>query len=121
MRRRRTELAGHPELAARVRLQPLPFEVVHDGAVELALGDVRVHFDEIPIRLRIPFLRRRVLAGSLGPFGVRLQPVDARIRAVEAVTRGVLGGEDSGVEVRLEGAFHARVEVTDDPDEEAGE
>ena len=37
MRRRRTELAGHPELAARVRLQPLPFEVVHDGA------DARVH------------------------------------------------------------------------------
>ena len=118
MTRRRVELAGHPELAARVLMQPFPFEVVHDGAVELSLGDVHLHFDEVPIRLRIPFLRRRVLAGSVGPFGVRMKPVDARIRAAEAVTRGVLGGEESGLEARLEGAFRARAEITDGEAEE---
>jgi hypothetical protein len=123
VRRRRIEAAGHPELAARVRIAPLPFEVVHDGAVELSLGDVHVRFDQIPIRLRIPFLSRSVLAGSIGPFGVRLRPVDVRIRAAEAVTRGVVGGEGSGLEVRLEGVGRAEAEITDrggEDEEEAG-
>jgi hypothetical protein len=119
MTRRRIDLAAHPELVARTRMQPFRFEIASRGGIELALGDVHLHFDEIPIRLRVPFLSRRVLAGSVGPFGVRMRPVEARIRCAEMETRGVLGGEESGVDVSLEGACRATVEICDDG--EAGE
>ena len=104
-----------------MRLHPFKFEVASSGTVELALGDIHLRFDEIPIHMRIPFLHRRVLAGSIGPFGVNMKPVDARIRASEAVTRGVIGGEESGVDVRVEGACRATVEISEDSGEEKAE
>jgi hypothetical protein len=124
MSRKRIEVAAHPELAARVRMQPFQFEVAASGGFEIALGDVHLQFDEIPIRLRVPFLNRRVLAGSIGPFGVRMKPVEVRVRIAEVVTRGVLGGEQSGLNLSLEGACRASVEICgdealDDPDGEA--
>jgi hypothetical protein len=119
VKRRQIDLAAHPELVARVRMQPFKFEVGSRGALEVSLGDVHLHFDEIPIRLRVPFLSRRVLAGSVGPFGVRMEPVEGRIRCAEMVTEGVLGGEESGVDVRLDGACRATAEIVDDGCEEA--
>ncbi len=113
MTHRRIDLEGHPALSTHVRMHPFKFEVASSGTVELALGDVHLRFDEIPIQMRIPFLRRRVLAGSIGPFGVHMKPVDARIRASEMVTRGVIGGEESGVDVRVEGACRATIEISD--------
>ena len=121
MKRRRIDFAGHPELAANIRMQPLRFEIASRGAAEVALGDVHLHFDEIPLHLRIPFLRRRVLAGSVGPFGVRMRPLEARIVALDAETRGVIGADEAGVDMRLEGACRATLEILEDRegDEEA--
>nr|MEA2799098.1 hypothetical protein [Phenylobacterium sp.] len=121
MTHRRIEVAGHPALAARVRMKPFPFEVAGHGAFEVSLGDVHLHFDEIPIHVRVPFLSRRVLAGSVGPFGVRMKPVEARVRAAEVVTRGVMGGEESGVDLHLDGACGASVEIRDDSSDEKAE
>lgn len=117
MTRRRIEFAGHPKLAARVRMEPFQFEVASRGAFEVSVGDVHLHFDEIPVHLRIPFLGGRVLAGSIGPFGVRMKPLEARVRAAEVVTHGTLGGKESGLELSLDGACKASIEVCDDSDE----
>jgi len=121
MTRRRIEFEGHPKLAARVRMKPFQFEVASRGAFEVSLGNVHLHFDEIPIHLRIPFLSRRVLAGSIGPFGVRMKPVEARVRAAEMVTHGILGGKESGVDLNLDGACRASVEICDDSCDEQAE
>lgn len=121
MTRKLIEIAGHPELAARVRMKPFSFEVAGGGAFELSLGDVRLHFDEIPIHLRVPFMSRRVLAGSIGPFGVRMKPVEARVRAADVVYRGMLGGEESGLDLLLDGACRATVEIRDDAEGEPSE
>lgn len=115
MTRRRIEFEGHPKLAARVRMKPFQFEVASRGAFELSVGDVHLHFDEIPIHLRIPFLRRRVLAGSVGPFGVRMKPLEARVRVAEVVTHGVLGGKESGLDLNLDGACRAAIDIREDP------
>jgi hypothetical protein len=120
-RRRMIEFAGHPEFAARVRMKPLQFEVAERGAFEVSVGDVQLHFDEIPIHLRVPFMSGRVLAGSVGPFGVRMRPVEAHIRAVEVVSRGVIGGEESGIDLNLDGAGRASVEIADDSSDDEAE
>ena len=119
MTRRRIDFAGHPDLATRLRFHDLSFEVAASGTVEVAVGDVHLRFDEIPVHVRIPFLRRRVLAGAIGPFGVHMKPLQARIRASEMVTRGVLGGEDSGLDVHVKGDCQATVEISGEPAKEA--
>jgi hypothetical protein len=121
MTRRRIDFAGHPDLATHLRLHSLKFEVAASGTVEVALGDVHLRFDEIPIHMRIPFLHRRVLAGSIGPFGVHMKPVDARIRVSEMVTRGVIGDDKSGIDVRVEGACKATVEISETSGKEKSE
>ena len=121
MTRKRIEIAGHPELLSRVRTKPFTFEVSSRGGLEVSLGDVHLHFDEIPVRLRVPFLSRRVLAGSIGPFGVRMKPVQARVGIAEFVTRGVMGGDESGFDFQLDGACRASIEICDDLDDERAE
>lgn len=118
MTRRRIDFAGHPDLATHLRFHDFKFEVAASGVAEVALGDVHLRFDEIPLHVRIPFLRRRVLAGSIGPFGVHMKPVDARIRASEMVTRGVIGGKESGLDVHVKGACKASVEISEHPGKE---
>jgi len=113
MTRRRIDFAGHPDLATNLRFHDFKFEVAASGSVELALGDVHLRFDEIPLHMRIPFLRRRVLAGTIGPFGVHMKPVDASIRVSEMVTRGVIGGKESGVDLRVKGTCKATVEISE--------
>ena len=121
MTRRRIDIAAHPELLARVRTKPFTFKVASSGGLEVLLGDVHLHFDEIPLHLRIPFLPRRVLAGSIGPFGLRMRPVEARVRVAEFVTEGVMGGDESGLDVQLEGACRATVEIREHGEEDEGE
>jgi len=115
---KKIEISGHPELKAQVSLKPLQFEVAGGGGFELSVGDVHVHIEAIPLHLRVPFLHRRVLAGSIGPFGVRMKPVEARVRAVEMVSRGVIGGEEAGLDVRVHGAYKASVEMCADDDDD---
>ena len=121
MTRKRIDFAGHPELAGRVRTKPFTFEIASRGGFELSLGDVHLRFDEIPLYLQIPFLSRRVLAGSIGPFGVRMKPVEARVAVADFMTRGVIGGEESGLDLQLDGACRASVEICDDLGEEGAE
>ncbi|WP_421994965.1 hypothetical protein [Reyranella sp.] len=114
MTRRRIDLAGHPDLATRLRFHDLSFEVAASGTVEVAVGDVHLRFDEIPVHVRIPFLRRRVQAGAIGPFGVHMKPLEGRIRVSEMVTRGVVGGKDSGLDVQVKGDCKGTIEISDD-------
>ena len=106
------EFAGHPDLKLKVRMNPLDFEVASQGAFTLVIGDVRMHFDEIPLHLRVPFLRRRVLAGSVGPFGLHIKPFEAQIRALGMETRGVFGRDGAEFDLHGTGACKAEIEVS---------
>lgn len=108
----RIKFAGHPDLTLKVRMKPLDFEVASEGAFALAIGDVRMHFDEIPLHLRVPFLRRRVLTGSVGPFGVHIKPFEAKISALGLKTRGVFGRDGAEFDFHGTGACKAEVEVS---------
>lgn len=105
------KFAGHPDLNLRVKMKPLNFEFASQGAVSLGVGDVRLHFDEIPMHVRIPFLKRRVLAGSVGPFNMHLKPVEANVRAMGMETRGVIGRDETEISLSGTGACKAEIEI----------
>lgn len=106
------KFAAKPDLDLKVRISPLAFEYACRGTVAVAVGDVRLHVDEIPLYMRIPFLHRRVRAGSIGPFGVRLNPFETQLRAMDMEIRGMIGREETDLNLRGTGDCKAEVEIT---------
>jgi len=85
---------------------------VRAGSSYMSQSDVRLHVDEIPLHLRIPFLHRRVRAGSIGPFGMHLKPFETQLRAMGMEIRGVIGREETELNLRGTGDCKADVEIT---------
>lgn len=105
-------MAGNPEFELRVRSGPLAFEVEGDGTIDARTSEIRAGIEEIPVSVRIPFLRRhhgRVVVASIGPFGIKLEPFEAQLRAVGARIAGVAGPE--GIDCGIEGKVGCRMEI----------
>ncbi len=105
-------LVSHPDVNFRIRMRPFEFEIAGQGSVEVSTRDIHLRFDEIPLTVRVPFLPRQVVAGSIGPFGVHIKPLDAQLRAVGVDVRGVLGKEQVAADVHAEGECKSEVDIT---------
>jgi hypothetical protein len=110
----RIEVSAHPDLSIRLRLKPFEFALGGQGSFAVTTGDIHVRFDEIPVSVAIPFLRRRFVAGSVGPFGVRIKPFEAQFRAFGLDLKGVLGRENATAEaeVHARGDCKAEIEIS---------
>lgn len=108
----RIAVAAHPDLNLRVKFNPLDFEVAFEGTVAVSTGDIHLHFDEIPMSSAIPFLHRRVVASSIGPFGVHVKPFEAQVRAVDFNTRGTIGRNDAELALHATGNCKAEIDVS---------
>jgi hypothetical protein len=53
-----------------------------------------------------------VVAGSVGPFGVRIRPFEAQFRAFGLDARGVLGRENAEADVHAKGDCKAEIEIS---------
>jgi hypothetical protein len=105
-------IGGSPEFHLRANTGPLAFKLEGDCTVEVHTGEIRGTVDEIPIRMHVPFLRRlhgRVLVASVGPFGVKLEPLEVKLRALGARIAGVVGPE--GLEGAVEGKVSCEMEI----------
>jgi hypothetical protein len=109
----RIALAMHPDMRLRARIDSLDFAVQGEATLAVATGEIRATFSEVPLRLTIPFhRRRRVIAGSLGPFNVIVRPAEATIRVADARLAGEVGGEEGiAGELHCEGSCRADVEI----------
>jgi hypothetical protein len=105
-------VAAHPDVNFRIKMKPFEFELGGQGSFAVTTGDIHFRFDEIPIIVAIPFLPRRVVAGSIGPFGVRIKPFEAQFRAFGLDVRGVLGGEKVEADVLAKGDCKAEIEIS---------
>ncbi len=105
-------MQGSPELKLQAKCNPIGFEVTADGSLKLQTGPIAAEIGEIPITLRIPFLRRAGgvrIVGSIGAFGVRVQPIDAELRPISLRIGGTLGKD--GLACDLEGRIGCKTEV----------
>ncbi len=106
---------GHPSVTLASRFEPIRFSSRVEGGAGGGVGEITVSLNEIPLRLRIPFLKRRrrlLTIGALGPVRLKLDPFHLSLREVSFGAEGVLGGKD-GLSVVSEGKvacqtdFHA--------------
>jgi len=105
-------VAAHPDVHLRMKMKPLDFEIRGEASFALVTGDIHIRFDEIPLTMAVPFLRRRVVAGSIGPFGVHVKPFEAQLRAFGLDTRGVIGSDKGEVDLHATGHCKAEIEIT---------
>jgi hypothetical protein len=103
---------GEPELSLRCVGAPILFDVGAHGAVDVQLGPIKAQVERVPISLAIPFLNRGngvQTIGAIGPFGVSVEAIHAKLTSVDAKLFGVLGKE--GLECTLEGRVGCKTEL----------
>ncbi len=108
----RIAVAAHPDGNFRVKMKPFELEISGQGSFAVTTGEIHARFEEIPISVKIPFLPRRVIAGSVGPFGVQIKPFEAEVRDVALDVRGILGKENVEADVRAKGDCKAEIEIS---------
>lgn len=104
-------LAGAPEFKIRTQIGPLSFSANGEGTLEIGTGPIHAEVGEIPVMMRIPFLpaKRRVVAGSAGPFKIGIRPASATIRAFGLRWEGTIDGGEAGCKV--EGSAQGKLEI----------
>lgn len=108
------ELHGSPEAKFKTRSGPLGVKLEGSGSLEVKTEDVTGHVGQIPVWVTIPFLKRNggvVAVGAIGPFGVRLDPMQATINAFGVCLNGVLGPEGLSCEMEAVGSGKIHVDV----------
>jgi hypothetical protein len=111
----RGAMHGHPSVTLASRFDPVRFSTRLEGGASAGVGEIAVGLNEIPLRLRIPFLKRRhrlLTIGTLGPVRLKFDPLHVSLREISFAAEGVLGGKE-GLSVVSEGKmacqtdFHA--------------
>ncbi len=105
-------ISGNPEFEVDVKAAPLDFQLGGEASLALSSGPISAHVEQIPIRVRVPFLKADhgyVVAASIGPFGVHLHEINATVRAFGVEVGGVIGKE--GIDCDLAGVVRCRMEV----------
>jgi hypothetical protein len=102
----RGRLQVNPEMAAKVKIEPLRFETGVAGSCECRIGAISAHIGDVRIRAAVPFLKPRrklPLMATVGGFRIRLKPVDIRCGTDGIEIAGILGldGIRSEVDARL--------------------
>ncbi len=105
-------IKGSPEFEVCATSGPVGVKAAVEGSGKAVLGPFDATVGEIPIRVRIPFLRgrggvRRV--ASIGGFGVRLDPFEVAAEGFGVRFDGVLGID--GMRCDLKGAVACKMEM----------
>jgi hypothetical protein len=108
----RMTVAAHPDLDFKAHLEQLDFSIFGRAAMLLATKPIQVNFDAVPVHLTIPFLHRRVVAGTIGPFRMAVRPIEVGVETTDVRLDGKLGGADGlNAHLHADGRCRAEIEV----------
>ena len=85
-------MRSHPEIDVQGKLEPLAVDLGFEGGLSAVVGAISGAVGEIPIRIRIPFLRRgNLTVASLGGFTVNLHPIGVDVRNAHLKGQAIIG------------------------------
>ncbi len=104
-------MRSHPDFKVDTQVEPIAFQSSARCSFEGSLGDVSGHVGEIPVRLAIPFLKRKsgnpvvVSFGGtdfgLGPFKLKIEEALIALDGVLG-TKGIRGHTEGGIKCESE-------------------
>jgi hypothetical protein len=95
----RGSVKGNPEVAAKVRIDPLRFNTNIAGSFECNIGAINGYVGDIRIRFAIPFMkprRRLPVVATVGGFPISLKPFNVQCGTKGMQIGGVVGPEGIG-------------------------
>ncbi|TAN74303.1 MAG: hypothetical protein EPN14_09340 [Gallionella sp.] len=118
-----------PSISLDTTINPLDFETSLHGSFHGELGPFKGYVGEIPIRLAIPFLKRKPVIASIGGFPLSLDRFQVNVNKAGLDLKGVIGSEgikakvhskvECSTEMKLEGRVSGQFNLSDrDLDEE---
>jgi hypothetical protein len=107
------KMRSNPSFAMENTFSPIGFNGGIKGTLSAEVGTIAIGINEIPVSMRVPFLKRKksvVLLGKVGAFKVKIDPVTLNIREVSFGAEGVLG-TGKGMHVSTQGRVACRTEM----------
>ena len=87
-------MRSHPEFTVDAKVAPVGFESSLSGSVEGAISSISAAIDEFPVRLAIPFMRRRSvlpMVAAVGGVKFKLKPFSVKVGAESFQLKGIVG------------------------------
>jgi hypothetical protein len=107
------KLRSHPGFNLTNKVEPFSGSGQIHAGFSAELGEVTLGISEVPIKLRIPFLKRRhavLIIGTLGPIRIKLDPCKCSLKDVSVSGEVWVGGKE-GLVVVSEGKAACETEV----------
>lgn len=101
-----------PKFATDIKTGPLDFEGTASATLEGSVSNIDVSVQEIPIRLTIPFLRRKkrhIVVASIGGLKVKLNPFGIKMEIGNVTVKGLLGAK--GIELKTDTHVTCKTEM----------
>ncbi|MCP5072695.1 MAG: hypothetical protein GY947_05280 [Rhodobacteraceae bacterium] len=103
-------IQGNPEIKLKSGTTPIAFDMAVDGGLTIHVGEIAGSIEPVRIYMRIPFMRcGEVEVGSFGPFGVRLQPIEATVKAFGVQLEGNIGKD--GINCEMDGQMSCKMDI----------
>lgn len=96
-----TVIIGNPQFTLRAKPGPLNVEARAEGGVTVACHGLDARVGRVPVTMRIPFLKhvRSVQISAVGPFVVRIRPMEMEFRLHDVQVAAVLAKDGMDCEV----------------------
>ena len=108
----RVAMESHPSFDADVKIAPVDLGVSLRGSSRATIDSVSIAVDEIPLRLAIPFLKRRgrlQMVASIGGFNIGLSPIQLGIEDMGFQLDGMIGRK--GTSAKVNGKVDCKTEM----------
>jgi hypothetical protein len=93
---------------------PIDFSANVKGSAKASIGAISIKVGEIPIKLRIPFLKHRhlpLVIGSIGGTTLKSDPFSLSIEEMGLSVNGILGNREKGLHVRTDAKVTCQTEM----------
>ena len=107
-------MKSSPGFTMENHLNPLDFSAHIKGTMQAEVGTIEVAITEIPVSMRIPFLKGRrhlVTIGSIGGMKVSIDPVTLSLNEIGVSLEGMLGQKGEGITMHTDAKVACRTEM----------
>ena len=108
------KMRSHPGFSLANKVEPFTGSGELRAGFSAEMGEVTLGITEVPIKLRIPFLKRRhavLIIGTIGPVSIKLDPFTCSVRDLSISGEVRVGGKE-GLVVVSEGKVACNTEMT---------
>lgn len=105
-------MRSNPDFSIDARIEPIDSDISVDGSCDFAVSSISAAVSEIPIRVAIPFLKRRhrnQVVASIGGFKVELEPFSVKVDAMSMRLSGIFGSK--GINCNMNCKVNCRTEM----------